>query len=64
MKADPLMKTDIEELREVFVDFLASGDELGVAIHPMLVEHVTLMAKILGVDPELIPTERKLFLGQ
>jgi hypothetical protein len=49
-----------EELREQFLKMLELGNEHEIAVHPVLVDQVWRMAEILGVDTDLIPTERKL----
>lgn len=59
-----MTETEITELRNCFLKMLETGMELDIAIHPALVCEVWRMAEILHIDTELIPTERRLFLGE
>lgn len=54
--------TDAEKLAELRVQLLSfceEGLELGVDIHPVQVSQILRMADILGIDPRLVPTERR-----
>ena len=49
----------LAEVREVFVQMLASMEFAETAIHPMAVDGMTGLAELLGVDVEALPTEGK-----
>lgn len=49
----------LADLRDHFLSVLELGMEMGIAVHPYLLEDVMRMAEVLGIDQALIPTEAK-----
>lgn len=50
-------KNRIKELRKWLLSAFSGMDELGLTLHPFIVEEVAEMARILEIDPSVVPTE-------
>jgi hypothetical protein len=49
----------IERLRVLLQSLFAGMDELGLSLHPFVLDEYLQMAEILGIDPTTVPTERR-----